>query len=518
MSTKPIYISIIAVLVIGLTVTVTILLTNHFSKKDNPNNINNTHPGTEPSINSTGTAEEGFAFDNDTTFDSPVGNTLKMTVESNNNYLISSKEINDLYVRLKFDAIKYNVEKRIPLNVSLVIDRSGSMSGKMGNPTDYNRSATGDDIKLEAAKKSVIAFIESMHPEDYISIVAYDTEVEVIMEQVLIGDNINKLKELVSALYSTGSTFLEGGLKEGIRQVESKKSDDYINRVILFSDGVAGPGIATPEGLGDIAKEGVKQGISVSTMGFGYDYDEKVMSAIAINGAGNYQYLKTAESINKALSNELSQLKSIVASRAKVSIMHDPLINFIETYGYSYSSKMVNGLNYVEIPIRDFFSEDTGKILLHFNTTDVKNIKDYNIRIDLTYNDVIKDNEAFTYKSGVTLSVTNNQSIYNASINTSIMSEISKIESTIEMEKANVVFEKGNKEEAINIYDKTINRLKGIIDEFGESEEVTEQIKFMSKQRNELESIKDNYSNKAKDYLKTNRAYNFNTQQGRSTD
>lgn len=512
MSTKPIYISVIAVLVVGLTITITLLFTDFFNKKGNNHNTHNP----PSSINTT--EFEGFIFNNETKFDSPVGDTLKMSVEANNDYLISNHEKNDLYLRLTFNAVKHKNENRTPLNISLVIDRSGSMDGIMGNPSDSSNSQTDNEKKIEAAKKAVIAFIESMHTEDFVSIVAYDTNVEVIMEQIRIGDNVNKIKELVSKLYSKGSTYLEGGLKEGITQVASKKSDELINRVILFSDGVAGPGIATPEGLGAIAKEATKQGISVSTMGFGYDYDEKVMSAIAINGAGNYQYLKTADSINKALSNELSQLKSIVASRAKISLIHDPMINFVETYGYSYTTKMVDGLSYVEIPIRDFFSEDEGKVLLHFDTNNVKDIMNYNIRVDLTYTDVIKDNKTVTHKSGVALNVTNNQMVYNKHFNSSVMSEVSKIRSTIEMEKANVVFEKGNKEEAINIYDKTINNLKGFIDEFGENEEVTEQIKFMSEQRNNLNSIDNNYSNEAKDYLKTNRAMNFNTQQGRSTD
>jgi Ca-activated chloride channel family protein len=81
-----------------------------------------------------------------------------MKIDVNNNYIVGETE-NDIYVKLDFSAIKYETEKKLPLNISLVLDRSGSMAGE----------------KLDQAKKSVIAFIDSLSPNDYLSIVTYES-------------------------------------------------------------------------------------------------------------------------------------------------------------------------------------------------------------------------------------------------------------------------------------------------------------------------------------------------------
>jgi Ca-activated chloride channel homolog len=483
MSSKPIYIGIISTLAIALIITVAIIIGN--SGNDNTNLNSNVAPGNK---------FDSPTFDNDTTFPSTVGETLTMSVNVNNNYVVGGNE-NDIYVKLDFKAMEYKFKEDMPLNLSLVLDKSGSMTGE----------------KIEQAKEALIGLIKSLSPEDMVSIVTYDDGVNIVYQQSSI-DSLEQLIQVVNNIYGGGGTYLEGGLREGIKQVVTRKSDDYINRVILFSDGVATNGITDAEGLGRVAAGGSEQGVSISTMGFGTDYDEKVMTSIAINGSGNYQYIRYAEDIPKSLKEELSMLKSTVASQTKVKVIHDPSIRFIRTFGYRYESK--NG--YVEIPIRDFFSGDKGKAILHFKT-DAKDLSDPNIKITLNYIDAVNDRKEENYDTGVALSVTDSMEMYNDNLNTTVMSEVLSLESTVALEEANQAFEKGDKDQALDIIQSYINNNKDFITTYGENEEVNQTIDYLNEQQKELETVEYGEA-EAKHYLKSNRSVNMYKMQGRAPD
>lgn len=480
MSSKPVYIAVMSVLAFALIITATLLISGNLGNKEHTPHVEYV------------AGDIGDLFSNDKTFPDKIGETLRMTIDESNNYFVAGKE-NELYIKLGFEAIEYKVEKTLPLNVSLVIDKSGSMSGD----------------KLEQAKRAAVKFIESLSPEDYVSIVTYGSIVNVIYHQSRIED-LNMLRERIMSIRDEGGTFLSGGLETGIKEVLSKKKSGYINRVIIFSDGHANEGVTTENGLKDIAESARSKGISVSTMGVGLDYDEKIMSAMAISGSGNYHFIKDAEQIPVVLEKELSQMQNIVASQAMVKIVHDPAIEFVETYGYS--AKSTGG--YIEIPIRDFFSMDKGSAILYFKSAG-KKISDHNIKISLLYKDAIHGNKELTFNSGVALSITDDQKVFNDNLDTEILGEVLKIQNTLDMERANLALEKGDKEQAVEIYNKIITKTEQENSSLGLIE-LNDQVDYMKKQKDIVNTIDSTSSEEAKEYFKLNRSTNTDVQQGRS--
>lgn len=214
------------------------------------------------------------------------------------------------------------VGERLPINVCLVIDRSGSMS---------------EEGKLEQVKVAAKHLIDQMTPRDRISIVAYDTEVKVVQPPTRVEDK-GKLKAMVDELYPGDMTNLSGGLQKGYDLVKQNFKKHELTRVILLSDGLANVGITNLEELTGVVKRNREKGVVTTSFGVGNDYDAKFLSAIATTGAGNYYYVDRADRIPAFFAAELSGMTSTVAKDIKVKIKLASGVQMNKVYGYSADS------------------------------------------------------------------------------------------------------------------------------------------------------------------------------------
>jgi len=112
---------------------------------------------------------------------------------------------------------------RTPLSVAMVIDRSGSMRGS----------------RLNAAKEATKQFVDQLHADDEVSLVAYDDSVAVPLNLIAVKNFKPLLPELLSSIDEGGSTNLHAGWLEGAQQLAPRSGTDRMCRVILLSDGKA---------------------------------------------------------------------------------------------------------------------------------------------------------------------------------------------------------------------------------------------------------------------------------------
>jgi len=195
--------------------------------------------------------------------------------------------------------------RRPNMNLSLVIDRSGSMSSAR---------------KLDFVKTAAHQLVDMMGPDDILSIVAYDDRVTVPWRARRVDGNRETLHRIIAGIYPGGSTFLSGGLDEGFRQAVEGRRRGYLNRVLLLSDGLANVGVTHRGALREMAGNMARQGVSVSTFGVGNDFDEELMAGAASAGGGNYRYLGDPEGIVAALSDELQSASRTYASDVEIII------------------------------------------------------------------------------------------------------------------------------------------------------------------------------------------------------
>jgi Ca-activated chloride channel family protein len=181
--------------------------------------------------------------------------------------------------------------RRPPLNLALVIDRSGSMSG----------------APLEHAKRAAATVVSALRPEDRVAVVAYDDSVQLPVPSTLATDP-GGIRRAIASLRSGGSTALHDGWVAGGQQVGLHLDPTALNRVILLSDGQANVGVRDPATLGDHCAGLFERGISTSTLGLGRSFNEDLLVTMAERGGGNYFFVESPDDLVRIFAEELDGL------------------------------------------------------------------------------------------------------------------------------------------------------------------------------------------------------------------
>lgn len=249
------------------------------------------------------------------------------------------------YLQLTITTPTVGSTLRRPINLSVVLDRSGSM---------------GDEKKIDYAKKALNRLIDQLDSEDILSIVIYDDVIEVLRDARPVGNSKMELKRLVERVYPRGSTNLGGGMMEGFRQVDRYLKKEYANRVVLLSDGLANQGVTDPYQLNRIARQYRAKSISLTTMGVGLDYNENLMVGLAENGGGNYYFIESPNSLASILNKEFNLLSSLVAQNASIELSLGRNVRLQEVIGCEHQT---HNDRYI-IPVGDLYSNDRREITL----------------------------------------------------------------------------------------------------------------------------------------------------------
>lgn len=193
--------------------------------------------------------------------------------------------------------------KVTPKRLSLVVDRSGSMSGQ----------------PLHEALKCVEHIAGCMTPEDRISVVVYDDDVQVLMPLGPVT-SMEAMKRLLSGVYDGGSTNLFGGWEAGAKQLE-KGQDSSISRVILLSDGQANHGLLEQDAIEKHCRDWLAKGVSTTTVGLGRGFNEDLMIGMAKAGGGQQYYGQTAADLFDSFDEELSLLQALCLRQLSLKLI-----------------------------------------------------------------------------------------------------------------------------------------------------------------------------------------------------
>ncbi|MCC6699262.1 MAG: VWA domain-containing protein, partial [Candidatus Hydrogenedentes bacterium] len=189
-----------------------------------------------------------------------------------------------------------SAEKRTPVNVAIVVDRSGSMQGE----------------KIYAAREAAKMAVDRLRPDDIVSIVAYQSTVEVLLPATRASDTAS-IHQAIDRITANGSTALFAGVSKGAGEVRKFLDKTRVNRIILLSDGLANVGPSSPGELEDLGRSLGSEGIAVTTLGLGLDYNEDLMTRLAQRSDGNHMFVENTTDLAKAYSIEFGDVMSVVA-------------------------------------------------------------------------------------------------------------------------------------------------------------------------------------------------------------
>lgn len=296
-----------------------------------------------------------------------------------------NKKLN-LLVKIK---AKNKTEKRRPLNISYVIDTSGSMNGLLnvndffnqqinsnvsdrtknsvlGVPPGYGSSTINtqqlswpsiptpstpfspsvppQDIfnnnqrciqtapvfknQLMLVKEAVIESLNYLKEDDVISIISFDSDSKILAEGLTIKDK-SKIISIVNSLVASGSTNLLAGWKDGVKCITNNMKKDSLNRVILLTDGQVNA--YGNDNIPDKVKTINKAGISTSAFGVGLHYNEDLLMGIANSGDGNYYYIKETKDFKNLFTDEFVNINKIIARNVKL-LIDDKEINLLNNF------------------------------------------------------------------------------------------------------------------------------------------------------------------------------------------
>jgi Ca-activated chloride channel family protein len=192
--------------------------------------------------------------------------------------LQGSGEDRFLVIEVGADAVEGAARR--PVHLSVVMDTSGSMSGQG---------------KMSHARAAAQELVGLLGPEDTFSLVTFDDQAAVRLPDRPVTD-ASSLQRRIQGIQTGGGTNLYDGVESGLDEVRSDPGEG-VRRVVVLSDGNANIGITDSGSLRRQAGSLVAQGVTISAIGIGVDYNEDLLAAMADAGGGAYRFVGSPGSL-----------------------------------------------------------------------------------------------------------------------------------------------------------------------------------------------------------------------------
>ncbi len=230
-------------------------------------------------------------------YNGPVDETFRVFTEITNSPFERDRYIMKLAVKGREIA----KSERSPLNITFVIDVSGSMN-------------EGD--RFDLVRESIKTLARQLNSRDQVGIVAYGSQAYVALDPVS-GNRSGEVWSVVDRLEPGGSTYAEAGIRLGYEMANNQYVNGHNNVIVLCSDGVANVGRTSPEAIMNEVQRFARKGITLSTFGYGMgNYNDVLLEQLATKGNGRYAYINNDEDIRTAMvDNFVSNLQVLGTGR-----------------------------------------------------------------------------------------------------------------------------------------------------------------------------------------------------------
>jgi len=214
--------------------------------------------------------------------------------------LYSKHEEQVFYALLEIGPAVALGDERIPLDLSVVIDRSTSMKG----------------ARIENVKEAARQIVDQLHDEDKLALVTFNDRAEVVMSG-RVGSTRAQAKAKITALRSEGGTELLQGIRFGLAEIGAYPGQDVVNHLILLTDGRT---YGDDRACLAAADRAGKRGIGISTMGIGEDWNDDLLDEIASRSGGTSAYIASPSQVRTLLEKRIRSLGSVFATGLNLTV------------------------------------------------------------------------------------------------------------------------------------------------------------------------------------------------------
>lgn len=203
--------------------------------------------------------------------------------------VIDTEQIGYVLLEAK-PGVSANQEQRYtPLNLALVLDRSGSMAGE----------------KLAYLKQAARLVVERLSPQDMLSIILFDDRADVWVPCQFVSDP-RQLIQRIEAIQERGGTHMSTGLGAGLQQLHAVSGQGRVNRLVLLTDGETWE---DAESCRDLARQAGQSGVAITALGLGEDWNQQLVMDLAMLSGGNWHYVDDPARLAAAFQDIVSALQ-----------------------------------------------------------------------------------------------------------------------------------------------------------------------------------------------------------------
>lgn len=204
----------------------------------------------------------------------------------------------------------------VPTALTLAIDTSGSMRGE----------------NIVHAREAALRLLDELEPGDIVSLVTFSDRARVRVPPTTLDESRRRsLRTVVEELSAEGGTAMGDGLRLASAQLWNVPSSHLVRRVVVISDGKATVGIQSPSQLGQIAERGLQQGVQVTALGVGLDYDERTLNELALRSSGRLYHVEQSHQLPGIIEQEMALLDATAAADARVELVAAPGVRLLGT-------------------------------------------------------------------------------------------------------------------------------------------------------------------------------------------
>lgn len=348
---------------------------------------------------------------------------------------------------------KEKKKDRLPVNLALVVDRSGSMSGSY----------------IEAAKIAAMGIADRLTTKDRLSLVSFDNTVEIHFSNLsmdIVGRR--RAKSTIAELYVGATTNLSAGWFEGARCVtEAIDNDNFQNgHVLVLSDGMANVGIQDPEELKMHAQELAYRGVFTSAAGIGAHYSPLQLDALAEGGAGRLHDTETAEDIIDVVLGELGEISNTIARDVELHIRSP---KGVRLECLSKMSQYRSG-NLLHIKLGIMQLNLMKPVALHTEVSEHSKGKELTFETYVTWEDVDSGEQYRSATVNSILRVVSSREAKNAEVNTEVVRKIADLWEASLAYKGMILNEQNDFLGATELYDQDMKCFSEFVEDLEDSD------------------------------------------------